>query len=295
MMMRCGGNNRIFNTRIIITTRKFSSVNNKLYSRKIKLGEPDPKDNESKSKSSSKDEGIKKAAVATKTTAVATKTTVKTSPKKSKLDLSSEKKFSQFIREFNRSSPDSRVFSVESGKTSNNNGQMSYQDSLPRVPSTSHLDLRKFKNDIFFSGYRPLLLPIKNEFRPLRFDKSGKGMSSSASDALSNGNSLVGGNSTSEVSFSTSSSSSSFIVPNMWNNSAVGTEHFKEMDNIPYKVLMTLKPFQAPPHPAPIGKSKKVAAKENSRKRDSAEEEQLLKKNPINNWKEYFSKRGFKD
>lgn len=205
--------------------------------------------------------------------------------KRGKLDLSSEKKFSNFIKEFNRT--------VDVKRTTLKSANL---HSLPRVASTSHLDLRRFRQDILYSGYRPLLLPIKNDCKPLRFDKTG-GLAQAGTS---------GG------------SKATYVVPNMWNNSALGTEHFKEMDNIPYRVLMRLKPFQKPPAPAKaktprsINSTSEYLTKSSSSTASSSSSSSLFaspQQNQVNysfeesenendqqiNWKEYFSKRGFKD
>lgn len=145
------------------------------------------------------------------------------SPKKGS-NLTSDKKLSKFVKEFNQVKVD-----------------------LPRVPSTSHLDLRKFRQDILYLGYRPLVLPVKTG-PVLRFNKNG-----------------VSDNNVNNVNYTT---------PNIWNNSAAGTQHFKEMDNIPYKVLMNLKPFQPP-----LETTTPVMEEE--------EDEKSI------DWKDYFSKRGY--
>lgn len=163
-------------------------------------------------------------------------------PKRAKLDLLLEKNFSKFIREFNRSLPQGKLYLLDLTNHETHGASVGspapIKTVLPRVPLTSHLDLRRFRQDIFYQGYRPLLLPVSSEPAPVRFDKTGQGM------------------------FRTT-------APNMWNNSAVGLERFKEMDNVPYSVLAKLRPFQRPPEPQ--RKKKEV------------------------DWEEYFRKRGFKD
>lgn len=195
-----------------------------------------------------------------------THTTGKKAPL-AKLLLNTDQKFSKFIREFNRNASSlssDPAPSPAKKSTYYSTAGVQLPQNLPRVPNTSHLDMRKFRQDILYSGYRPLLLPIKDDANlTFRFDKSGYMKKSDLQAAPRP------------------------APNNIWNNSALGTQRFSEMDNVPYSVVLTLMPFARPPPPGmqnsnPKPKSPEAVAKQKQKDR-------------ITNWKAFFSNKGFKN
>ncbi|SMN22120.1 similar to Saccharomyces cerevisiae YPL159C PET20 Mitochondrial protein, required for respiratory growth under some conditions and for stability of the mitochondrial genome [Maudiozyma saulgeensis] len=92
--------------------------------------------------------------------------------------------------------------------------------SLPRVPSTRHLDRESINLSALYSGYRPMF------FNPKHLDASNNTNTSTLYEFSMN-----------------------LEEPNsMWYNSAAGLETFNEWDNIPTSVMKDLKPF-VPPAP----------------------------------------------
>ena len=91
--------------------------------------------------------------------------------------------------------------------------------SLPRVPSTGHIDREEVNLSALYSGYRPMFFNHKH------FDASNNTNTSTLYEF-----------------------SMDFEEPNpMWYNSATGLETFEEWDNIPNSVIRDLKPFVPPP------------------------------------------------
>lgn len=104
--------------------------------------------------------------------------------------------------------------------------------SLPRVPSTRHLDRDEINLSALYSGYRPMFI------NPKRIDASNNSNTSTLYEF-----------------------SMKFDEPDsMWYNSATGLETFNEWDNIPTSVMKDLKPFVPP---APLKKEKVVQATSN--------------------------------
>ena len=100
--------------------------------------------------------------------------------------------------------------------------------SLPRVPSTGHLDREEVNLSALYSGYRPMFFNHKH------FDASNSTNTSTLYEF-----------------------SMDMDEPNpMWYNSATGLETFEEWDNIPSAVINELKPFVPPP---PSGVKKAVS------------------------------------
>ncbi|CAB4252712.1 Pet20p [Maudiozyma barnettii] len=101
--------------------------------------------------------------------------------------------------------------------------------SLPRVPSTRHLDRESINLSALYSGYRPMF------FNPKHLDASNNTNTSTLYEFSMN-----------------------LEEPNsMWYNSAAGLETFNEWDNIPTSVMKELKPF-VPPAPVNIKKTSQV-------------------------------------
>ncbi|KAG0671527.1 petite colonies protein [Maudiozyma exigua] len=106
--------------------------------------------------------------------------------------------------------------------------------SLPRVPSTRHLDRDEINLSALYSGYRPMFI------NPKRIDASNNSNTSTLYEF-----------------------SMKFDEPNsMWYNSATGLETFNEWDNIPTSVMKDLKPF-VPPVPFKKEKVVKPTSNEN--------------------------------
>lgn len=106
--------------------------------------------------------------------------------------------------------------------------------SLPRVPSTRHLDRDEINLSALYSGYRPMFI------NPKRIDASNNSNTSTLYEF-----------------------SMKFDEPDsMWYNSATGLETFNEWDNIPTSVMKDLKPF-VPPAPLKKEKVAQATSKEN--------------------------------
>ena len=106
--------------------------------------------------------------------------------------------------------------------------------SLPRVPSTRHLDRDEINLSALYSGYRPMFI------NPKRIDASNNSNTSTLYEF-----------------------SMKFDEPDsMWYNSATGLETFNEWDNIPNSVMRDLKPF-VPPAPLKKEKLAETISKEN--------------------------------
>lgn len=100
--------------------------------------------------------------------------------------------------------------------------------SLPRVPSTKHLDRNEINLSALYSGYRPMFI------NPRHFDASSSNNTSTLYEFSMN-----------------------LEEPNsIWYNSATGLETFDEWENIPNAVMKDLKPF-VPPNASGLTREKK--------------------------------------
>lgn len=131
--------------------------------------------------------------------------------------------------------------------------------TLPRVPTTQFLESRELTRDILFSGYRPIMYPVKEN--PLFGDRSRNGaIVSSVAGATVEKNRPA-----SEQEYTVMSGPrgcggimsggvngtwrygprlpNKLLPYDMWSTSTMGMEYFPEWINVPRQVVRKLKPF----------------------------------------------------
>lgn len=87
--------------------------------------------------------------------------------------------------------------------------------TLPRVPTTRFLETQRLSSDILFSGYRPVMYPVREN--PL----FGRGTKTEAPASLE----------------------SSLPRYDLWSTTTMGLERFPEWSNVPREVVRKLQPF----------------------------------------------------
>lgn len=139
--------------------------------------------------------------------------------------------------------------------------------SLPRVPTTQFLESRELTRDILFSGYRPVMYPVKENplFKErrrngelteemesyynsgLRHGKGNQGMEKEEGEySVLAGPRGCGGIASGGVSgtWRNSAKLPSKLLPyTWWSTTSMGMEFFPEWEGVPRHVVRKLKPF----------------------------------------------------
>ncbi|CAI4054094.1 hypothetical protein SKDZ_16G4020 [Saccharomyces kudriavzevii ZP591] len=133
--------------------------------------------------------------------------------------------------------------------------------SLPKVPTTQYLEARELTRDILYSGYRPVMYPVKEN--PLFRDKKRDSLQmllapdeapaaeAKATEKYMHKNVLFGERGTGGISSGGVNGTWKYnpTVPNellpfnWWSTSSMGMEYFPEWKNVPSYMMRKLKPF----------------------------------------------------
>lgn len=132
--------------------------------------------------------------------------------------------------------------------------------TLPRVPTTQFLESRELTRDILFSGYRPIMYPVKQnplfaernrngEIRPSTGGTNSKRRSNE--DNTDNHSTLSGSRGCGGIRTGGVNGTWRYapklpneLMPyNLWSTTSMGMEYFPEWLNIPREMARKLKPF----------------------------------------------------
>ncbi|CAI4840179.1 BAK_1a_G0056240.mRNA.1.CDS.1 [Saccharomyces cerevisiae] len=133
--------------------------------------------------------------------------------------------------------------------------------SLPKVPTTQYLEARELTRDILYSGYRPVMYPVKEN--PLFRDKKRKSLQmlltinektnaeAKTIDEKKHKNILFGERGTGGImsggvngTWKYNPTVPNELLPfNWWSTSSMGMEYFPEWKNVPPYMMRKLKPF----------------------------------------------------
>lgn len=134
--------------------------------------------------------------------------------------------------------------------------------SLPKVPTTQYLEARELTRDILYSGYRPVMYPVKEN--PLFRDKKKKSlqmllasdeepatMAKKATAKDEHKNVLFGERGTGGImsggvngTWKYNPTVPNELLPyNWWSTSSMGMEYFPEWKDVPSYMMRKLKPF----------------------------------------------------
>lgn len=128
--------------------------------------------------------------------------------------------------------------------------------ALPRVPTTQFLESRELTRDILFSGYRPVMYPVKEN--PLFSGRTRTGETKSRDNSgdqqanaeqeftVMTGPRGCGGIASGGVNgtWRYGARVPNKLVPyDLWSTTTMGMEYFPEWMNVPKQVVRKLKPF----------------------------------------------------
>lgn len=134
--------------------------------------------------------------------------------------------------------------------------------NLPKVPMTKYLEKTELSKDMLYSGYRPIMYPVKQN--PLFRNKNNLIIDYSKPSSDSDNNHKLNSNGASKINeklFGLDNSGgietcgvngtwkympmipTKFLPFNIWNCSCMVMEIYKEWEDIPQEIIKNLKPF----------------------------------------------------
>ncbi|SCU79975.1 LADA_0B04346g1_1 [Lachancea dasiensis] len=154
-----------------------------------------------------------------------------------------------------------RQFSLEASKMLKRKSSELFR-SLPKVPTTQYLEPAELTRDILYSGYRPVIYPVREN--PL-FKKAGRTSHNNQNDgehrpsksaaeqnamAGPHGNGGIGSGGVNGTWRYNPRIPSKLLPFNLWSSTSMAMEYHSEWIGVPRVVVNKLRPFEVPLAPA---------------------------------------------
>ncbi|SCU83907.1 LAFA_0D06656g1_1 [Lachancea sp. 'fantastica'] len=150
-----------------------------------------------------------------------------------------------------------RKFSLEASRMLKRKSSELFR-SLPKVPTTQYLEHSELTCDILYSGYRPVVYPVREtplghrnvpagklRKTPSEFLSSSSGISASSMAGVS-GSGGIGSGGVNGTWRHNPRIPSRLLPYNLWSSSSMAMEYYPEWLGVPRSVVYGLRPFERP-------------------------------------------------